>query len=124
MAIDLHARGTGRRELIASPVPETAGAPVCYGTGCEEATMDATWQGRRGFLKGLVALGAVGVPIAAVVRPRATHSADARGGPRMKYDPAAHYDLKIIEEEFRRAPGGRMLVARIYQPQGMGPFPT
>jgi len=40
------------------------------------------------------------------------------------YDPAAQFELKISEVEFRRTPGGRMLMARIYQPQGAGPFPT
>jgi acetyl esterase/lipase len=40
------------------------------------------------------------------------------------YDPAAQFDLKVIEEEFRRAAGGRTLIARVYQPRGAGPFPT
>src|SRR5438094_9496680 len=40
------------------------------------------------------------------------------------YDPAAKFELKVSEVEFRRATSGRMLQARIYQPQGVGPFPT
>ena len=40
------------------------------------------------------------------------------------YDPASRFDLKVSEVEFRRARGGRMLLARIYQPQGAGPFPA
>ncbi len=40
------------------------------------------------------------------------------------YNPAAKFELKVSEVEFRRTPGGRMLMARIYQPQGAGPFPT
>jgi acetyl esterase len=40
------------------------------------------------------------------------------------YDPAATFDVKVSEVEFRRAPGGRQLMARVYQPQGAGPFPT
>jgi acetyl esterase/lipase len=40
------------------------------------------------------------------------------------YDPAAKFDLKVTEIEFRRAQSGRMLMARVYQPQGVGPFPT
>jgi acetyl esterase len=40
------------------------------------------------------------------------------------YDPAGTVELKVSEVELRRAPGGRMLMARIYQPQGAGPFPT
>ena len=40
------------------------------------------------------------------------------------YDPAATFEFKVSEVELRRTPGGRMLMARIYQPQGAGPFPT
>jgi acetyl esterase len=40
------------------------------------------------------------------------------------YDPSAKFDLKVTEVEFRRAQNGRMLMARVYQPQGVGPFPT
>ena len=40
------------------------------------------------------------------------------------YDPAAKFDLKVTEVEFRRAASGRTLMARVYQPQGVGPFPT
>ena len=40
------------------------------------------------------------------------------------YDPTAKFELKVSEVEFRRAASGRMLMARIYQPQGVGPFPT
>jgi acetyl esterase/lipase len=40
------------------------------------------------------------------------------------YDPAATFELKVSEVELRHARGGRMLMARIYQPQGAGPFPT
>jgi acetyl esterase len=39
------------------------------------------------------------------------------------YNPAAHYDIKVSEVEFRRTPA-RTLMARIYQPQGAGPFPV
>ena len=40
------------------------------------------------------------------------------------YDPAAKFELKVSEVEFRRTPAGRQLMARVYQPQGSGPFPT
>ena len=40
------------------------------------------------------------------------------------YDPAATFELKVSEVEFQRTPKGRQLMARIYQPQGTGPFPT
>ncbi len=39
------------------------------------------------------------------------------------YNPAAKFEIKISEAEFRRIPT-RTLMARIYQPQGAGPFPT
>lgn len=42
----------------------------------------------------------------------------------MSYTPAARFDLKITETEFRRTAAGRQLMARVYQPQGAGPFPT
>src|SRR2546427_13260297 len=40
------------------------------------------------------------------------------------YNPAGKFELKVSEVEFRRTPAGRQLMARIYQPQGAGPFPT
>jgi acetyl esterase/lipase len=40
------------------------------------------------------------------------------------YDPAAKFELKVSEVEFRKTARGRQLMARIYQPQGPGPFPT
>lgn len=40
------------------------------------------------------------------------------------YDPAATFELKVSEVEFRRTEKGRQLMARVYQPQGAGPFPT
>src|SRR3989454_6427093 len=47
------------------------------------------------------------------------------GEPLMKvYDPAAKFELKVSEVEFRRSASGRILMARIYQPHGVGPFPT
>jgi acetyl esterase/lipase len=43
---------------------------------------------------------------------------------RTAYDPAAKFEVKVSEVEFRRAASGRMLMARVYQPQGVGPFPA
>jgi acetyl esterase len=40
------------------------------------------------------------------------------------YDPHATFDLKVNEVELRRNKAGRMLMARIYQPVGPGPFPV
>jgi acetyl esterase/lipase len=77
--------------------------------------MDNHSFGRRDFLKKATALSAAGVPIVAGLAPRSAHAA---------YDPKAKFDLKVSEVEFRRNAAGRMLMARIYQPQGAGPFPT
>jgi len=77
--------------------------------------MDKHSFGRRDFMKKMTALGAAGVPVVAGLAPRAAHAA---------YNPAAKFELKVNEVEFRRNAGGRMLMARIYQPQGKGPFPT
>jgi len=41
----------------------------------------------------------------------------------MTYNPAAQFEIKEWDVEFRRTPA-RTLMARIYQPQGAGPFPT
>ena len=66
---------------------------------------------RRSFLQTMTALGAAaGLPL----------SARAAG----KYDPAANYQLNVTEVPFRKNSAGRQLMARIYQPQGAGPFPT
>ena len=39
------------------------------------------------------------------------------------YNPTKKFDIKISETEFRRSPQ-RVLMARVYQPQGNGPFPV
>src|SRR5215470_2159940 len=58
--------------------------------------------------------GTIGLPAVRTFSPRASH---ARGA-------AARFDLAVSEVEFRRNSAGRMLMARIYQPKGPGPFPT
>src|SRR5215831_17965574 len=68
--------------------------------------------GRRSFLRTVSALGVAGV---AGLKPSAAAAA---------YDPQAKFDLKVTEVEFRRNAKGRQLMARIYQPQGKGPFPA
>src|SRR5436190_6537217 len=40
------------------------------------------------------------------------------------YDPHATFEIKVSEVELRRNNAGRMLMARIYQPAGPGPFPA
>jgi acetyl esterase/lipase len=39
------------------------------------------------------------------------------------YDPSARYEIKIRDVEYRKDPA-RPLIARVYQPQGAGPFPA
>ncbi len=41
----------------------------------------------------------------------------------ISYNPADKLEIKVLDVEFRRAPA-RTLMARIYQPQGDGPFPA
>src|SRR6267142_3406420 len=81
--------------------------------------------GRRDFLK-RTALRAAGVPALSSGWSIPAHAGGATGGASMKaaYDPAGKFDIKVSEVEFRRAASGRMLMGRIYQPQGVGPFPT
>jgi acetyl esterase/lipase len=63
--------------------------------------------------------GTIGLPAVRTFSPRVAH---ARSAPA--YNPAARFDLAVSEVEFRRNSAGRMLMARIYQPKGSGPFPT
>jgi len=87
--------------------------------------MDKNSAGRRDFLRKMTALGAAGIPMVAGMKSGPAYSGEA-GGSKMKeaYNPAAKFELKISEVDFRRTAGGRQLMARIYQPQGAGPFPT
>src|SRR5262245_31052386 len=64
---------------------------------------------RRNFLQHIGALGAAAaLPGNALAKP---------------YDPAAKFELKVEDIPFRRNAGGRQLWARVYRPQGAGPFP-
>ena len=83
--------------------------------------MDTYRPDRRDFLMTMTALGATGLPGLA---PRGLFSVEAAGAPAAKYDPAASFEIKVSEVEFRRTAAGRQLMARIYQPAGAGPFPT
>jgi acetyl esterase len=68
-------------------------------------------NGRRIFLKTMTALGAAGLAAPAF-------------GAKSAYDPAARFVVKVSEVPFRRTPAGRELIARVYQPEGAGPFPV
>jgi len=83
--------------------------------------MDTYPPGRRDFLMTMTALGAAALPGLA---PRRASSVEAAAAPAAKYDPAASFEIKVSEVEFRRTAAGRQLMARIYQPAGAGPFPT
>jgi acetyl esterase/lipase len=62
--------------------------------------------------------GAIGAPAARAVWPVAAQAAAPA------YDPAGKFELDVKEVEFRRNIAGRMLMARLYQPKGRGPFPA
>src|SRR5262249_43057060 len=55
-------------------------------------------------------------------RPLSPSASHARGAPA--YNPAARFELAVSKVAVRRTSAGRMLMARIYQPKGPGPFPT
>jgi acetyl esterase len=83
--------------------------------------MDAYRTERRSFLKQMTTLATVaGLPPVLAGKSEA----QGRSGMKMSYDPAAKFELKVSEVDFQKTPGGRQLMARIYQPQGAGPFPT
>jgi acetyl esterase/lipase len=67
----------------------------------------------------MAAAGVVALPAAGTLWQGAAHAAGVAA-----YDPGARFDVAISEVELRRNPAGRMLMARIYQPKGAGPFPT
>jgi acetyl esterase len=83
--------------------------------------MDAHHTERRSFLKQMTALAtAAGSPPILVGKSWA----QGRSGMKMSYDPTAKFELKVSEVDFHKTAGGQQLMARIYQPQGAGPFPT
>jgi acetyl esterase len=88
--------------------------------------MDMHPPGRRTFLKQMTAVGAASVPIVAGWRLSLAEASarPEKSGMKAVYNPAARFELTVSDVEFRRTPGGRQLMARIYQPRGAGPFPT
>jgi len=74
---------------------------------------------RRSVVHLMAVAGATGLPAARASWPGAAHAAGAPA-----YDPTARFALAVSEVELRRNSAGRMLMARIYEPQGQGPFPT
>src|SRR5438874_4677650 len=80
--------------------------------------------GRRDFLEQVTALGAVAIMTGWRPGSARAGTAPERPGGKMSYDPAGKFELKVSDVEFLRTPKGRQLMARVYQPQGPGPFPT
>jgi acetyl esterase/lipase len=83
-------------------------------------------SGRREFLKAMAGLGVAAWPVAKTVFARPLVASGAAGAPALApaYDPTARFEIAVSEVELRRNAAGRMLMARIYQPTGSGPFPT
>ncbi len=82
-------------------------------------------QGRRAFLKQVTALGTAAIPAAALLNAGCATQAPAQGSrSKTVYNPAAAFEIKVSETEYRRSSAGRVLLARIYAPQGAGPFPA
>jgi acetyl esterase len=87
--------------------------------------MHASRPGRREFLMTMTALGTAGVPVLASSLGRwPAATSPAAGAAHATYNPAATFDLQVSETELRRNQAGRMLMARVYQPSGAGPFPV
>ena len=82
--------------------------------------MNREFEDRRNFLKSAAVLGAAGAGGVSGCAQMPT------SGNAMKnsYDPFARYEVVVSETEFRRTAKGRQLMARIYRPQGTGPFPV
>src|SRR5215813_918846 len=81
--------------------------------------MDKGAFDRRDVVNLMLAAGAIGLPGTGTFSPNAAHAAAA-----LAYNPNGRFDLAVSEAELRRNSAGRILMARIYQPQGRGPFPT
>ena len=78
--------------------------------------MNTDRLGRRDFLMKMTAFGAAGFACQAEPSGKSFVAG--------AYDPAKKFELRVSDVEVRRAPAGRMLMARIYQPAGTGPFPV
>src|SRR6266513_2231481 len=78
-----------------------------------EEQMKSNVSGRREFL-GMMTAFTAGLPVLA----------RAAAGTKISYNPLAKLNVTVTEVELRRNAAGRMLMARIYQPTGAGPFPA
>ncbi|HEY1506078.1 MAG TPA: alpha/beta hydrolase [Stellaceae bacterium] len=80
--------------------------------------MTRTKFDRRDIVKLMAGASAIGASGAGALWPAAAEAAAPA------YDPDGKFELDVKEVEFRRNSAGRMLMARIYQPKGRGPFPA
>jgi len=80
--------------------------------------MTRATYGRRDVVKLMASASAIGASGAGGLWPAAAEAAAPA------YDPAGKFEVDIRETEFRRNSAGRMLMARLYQPRGKGPFPA
>jgi acetyl esterase/lipase len=76
---------------------------------------------RRSLLITMMALGA-SLPL--VAGAPGARQASAGAAKTARYDPAAKFPITATDVPFRRNEAGRMLMARVYRPDGPGPFPT
>ena len=79
---------------------------------------------RGDFFHRMAALVAVSIVTGWRPGPARAGAAPERPGSTMSYDPKGTFELKVSDVEFLRTPKGRPLMARVYQPQGRGPFPV
>jgi len=83
-------------------------------------------SGRRDFLR-WATFGTAGLSAVRGSRPRlmaaASEPPHASGG-AVPYDPTARFGISVTEVDYRRNAAGRQLMARVYQPDGPGPFPV
>jgi acetyl esterase/lipase len=86
----------------------------------QEDGMHNQSHGRREFLR-LMTIGAAALPALARNRDALDAMAPAVAP---AYNPSAKFEIAVNEVELRRTAAGRTLMARVYQPQGPGPFPT
>jgi acetyl esterase len=88
-------------------------------TDQREVKLNKNKLARRSILKLMAVSGGIGLSATHMFRSSAAQAANAP-----TYDPGAKFDLSVSEVELRRNSAGRVLMARIYQPKGPGPFPT
>src|SRR5262245_29917974 len=72
----------------------------------------------------LIAIIALTASLPLVAAAPGARLAPAGAAQTARYDPAAKFPITVTDVPFRRNEAGRMLMARVYRPDGPGPFPT